>query len=121
MKPPSSITDKVKMMGSLKESEYDELLQECGLAICLSLAEGFGHAVNEAMSAGCNLILSSIAPFKELTVAADFVNPSQSMSHPDMMCNWVDSSVSHLMEILEEYVDRSFAEKKERSQAIRLE
>jgi len=90
------------MMGSLKESEYDELLQECGLAICLSLAEGFGHAVNEAMSAGCNLILSSIAPFKELSVSADFVKSSQVIHHPQMMCQLVDSSVSHLVELLEE-------------------
>jgi hypothetical protein len=28
----------------MKEKDYDELLHDCGLCICLSLCEGFGHA-----------------------------------------------------------------------------
>jgi hypothetical protein len=74
---PIEIQDKVIVKSEvLKESEYDDLLKECGLCICISLTEGFGHAVNEAMSAGCNLLLSQISPFKnDLTGGlAEFVD-----------------------------------------------
>jgi glycosyltransferase involved in cell wall biosynthesis len=58
---PEELKDKVTLLDKvLSESEYDDLLKSCGLAICTSATEGFGHAVNEAMSSGCNLILSNI-------------------------------------------------------------
>ena len=63
---PVELHSKIKLYPStLKQKEYDELLDECGVAICVSSGEGFGHAVNEAASSGCNLILSDILPFTE--------------------------------------------------------
>ena len=65
-KVPDEIKSKVNVIGKiLEEAEYNNLLRESGLCVCLSFAEGFGHAVNEAMSAGCNLLLSPIRPFTE--------------------------------------------------------
>ena len=62
---PESISDKVVTHEFMTEPDYNSLLKECGLCVCLSVTEGFGHAVNEAMSAGCNLLLSNIRPFRE--------------------------------------------------------
>jgi hypothetical protein len=46
---PTELAERIKTYPStLKQKEYDALLEECGLAVCLSSAEGFGHAVNEA-------------------------------------------------------------------------
>ncbi len=118
---PSEIENKVIVKAEvLKESEYDDLLKECGLCICTSLSEGFGHAVNEAMSAGCNLILSPISPFKE-----DLVGEVQSgtyygevletVEQPDCLGTLVDTSVPSIMKALEDYCSKSFNEKKDGS------
>ena len=118
---PSEIENKVIVKAEvLKESEYDDLLKECGLCICTSLSEGFGHAVNEAMSAGCNLLLSPIPPFKE-----DLVGEIQSgtyygevletVEQPDCLGTLIDTSVASIMKALEEYCSKSFNEKKDGS------
>jgi hypothetical protein len=57
----------------LNDDEYTALLKECGLAICISAAEGFGHAVNEAASTGSILMLGDIAPLQELGYGALWV------------------------------------------------
>ena len=115
---PSNI-DKIFLYDELTEEKYDELLHECGLAICISLAEGFGHAVNEAMSAGCNLLLSPIGAFQELTDVALWSSPMQEMEHPDCMCTILDSSSKSIRECLEEYVLTPFKTKKQRSLKVR--
>ena len=75
---PEELKKNIKLYpNTLKDSEYNELLAECGLAICLSSAEGFGHAVNEAASAGCNLILSDIPAFREFNYKSSFVSPNK--------------------------------------------
>ena len=122
---PSAIEDKVILHSKfLKESEYDELFHECGLCICLSLCEGFGHAVNEAMSAGCNLIVSPIQPFKEDIVG----DPELGIFHgelyhsvpqPDYFGNFVDTSVSSIVEILRKYVSMTFKEHQRASLIVR--
>ena len=64
---PESLTSKIILHSEvMSEESYDALMKECGLCICMSAAEGFGHAVNEAMSAGCILMLSPIDAFEEL-------------------------------------------------------
>lgn len=123
---PKSIEDKVVLYDKpLKEKEYDDLLQECGLCICLSAAEGFGHAVNEAMSTGCNLLLSPIEPFTkdlvgEVQVGVQYGQVLNKVQHPTMFASLVDTDVSSIMEQLEEYVDMPFKEKKLGSEAVRL-
>jgi len=111
---PPELSDKVVMLNKeLSEKEYDELLHECGLAICTSACEGFGHAVNEAMSSGCNMLLSPIKPFLELTEeTAYFADVLNVVSHPDCLSTLVDVSVSSLVRILEEYIGKSFKAKK---------
>lgn len=122
---PDLIKDKVVLIGEvMKESAYDELLRECGLCICTSLAEGFCHAVNEAMSAGCNLILSPIAPFKE-DVVGDSLNGvlygtiHETVSQPDRMSKLVDTSVDSIVDALMTYVAKDFKQRRAGSLAIR--
>lgn len=113
---------KVFLYGTLTETEYDKLLHECGLAICLSNCEGFGHAVNEAMSAGCNLLLSPIKPFLELTSDSQDVlwtSAHQTLDHPDCMATLVDTSSASVRECLREWVDRSKSERKKISEFMR--
>lgn len=122
---PSEISDRVVLHTTLKSKEYDELLSDCGLSICLSRAEGFGHVVNESMASGCNLIVSSIKPFLknvvgEVNVGAYFCSPSETIENEKCFGTLVKSDVNSLVTVLEEYVDASFKERKTGSETMRL-
>ena len=119
---PPEIESKVTLYGTLTESEYDKLLHECGLAICLSNCEGFGHAVNEAMSTGCNLILSEIAPFLEMTEESQDVFwaiADNRIEHPDCLGELVDTYSSSLRACLAEWVDTDTSRRKKISEHMR--
>lgn len=122
---PTELADKVVLKGEvLRESAYDELLSECGLCMCFSLAEGFCHAVNEAMSAGCNLILSPIRPFKEDLVGENqngvfYADVLESVEQPDKLGTFVDSDVNSIVEQLKEYVDTDFKQRRANSLHMR--
>ena len=119
---PPDIESKVFLYDVLSEKEYDDLLQECGLAICISNCEGFGHAVNEALSSGCNLILSNIAPFRELTQNSNEVlwgTELVSQDHPDCLIKLVDTSSNSLRSALLTYMERSLKIKKKVSENMR--
>jgi hypothetical protein len=119
---PEEIKDSVEVHGFLTDIYYDELLKDCGLCICLSKAEGFGHAVNEAMAAGCNLIVSSIPPFKQNIVGetgVHFVDVDKIVPNEKCFGNYVSSSLTSLCDVLEEYCDTSFKERKNGSECMR--
>jgi hypothetical protein len=119
---PPEVQPKVFLYDLMTESDYDKLLRECGLAICLSNCEGFGHAVNEAMSAGCNLLLSPIKPFLELTNESQDVlwgSAHQTISHPDCLSNLVDISSSSVRTCLLEWLERPKIERKKISEFMR--
>lgn len=122
---PIEIQDKVIVKSEvLKESEYDELLKECGLCICISISEGFGHAVNEAMSAGCNLIISPIAPFKEDLVGEVqhgvlYTDVLQKVDQPECLGVLVDSKVDSIIDCLKEYAQQPFKFRKQGSLTTR--
>lgn len=121
---PDFITDKVVLHSKLSTTEYDDLLKESGLCICLSKAEGFGHAVNEAMSSGCNMILSSIAPFLddvagEANLGVTFVRRRQTVAHATCFGVLVDSDKSSLCDALQVFLDKSMKEKKSESEFMR--
>jgi hypothetical protein len=122
---PPEIADKVILKGEvLKETEYDELLKECGLCICLSLTEGFGHAINEAMSVGSNLILSSIRPFTEDLVGENqpgsiFCEVLEKVEHPSCFGTLVDTKISGIVDALTKFVEMGFKEKRAGSENMR--
>jgi hypothetical protein len=118
---PPKITDKVVLLDrDLKDSEYDEILKECGLCICISLAEGFGHAVNECMSVGMNFILSPIAPFRELTSNdALFGEIHEQIDQPDCFGTLVDTTSNSIVSCLKKYVNMGFKEKREKCDMMR--
>ena len=122
---PVEISDKVILKAEvLKDTEYDQLLKECGLCICLSLTEGFGHAVNEAMSVGSNLILSSIRPFTEDLVGKDqsgsiFCDVLETVEQPACFGTLVDSKISGIVDALKTFVEMGFREKRDGSENIR--
>lgn len=105
----------------LKQKEYDELLDECGLAICLSGAEGFGHAVNEAMSNGCNLMLSDIKPFEDLTEYSKDVHwcPfSKEVEHPECYAKIRVMEEEDVQVGFREYAKTNFKQRKEISKKM---
>lgn len=120
---PAEIADKVKLHSEvMSEKDYDELLQECGLCICMSAAEGFGHAVNEAMSAGCVLMLSPIDAFLELTDRKTdvlWVSELKKTPHPHCLGDLCDIDQRSLYEALQLYATSQFAWKKTKSQHMR--
>ena len=121
---PPELDNKVVLMPSeLSQKEYDELLSECGLAICLSVAEGYGHAINEAMSSGCNLLLSPIAPFKDLTPNVSgltfWTEPLHVLPNIEKLGVLVDSTVSSIVQGLKQYCSRDLKSKKNASEQFR--
>jgi len=117
---PESIASKVVLhAGLMEEKEYDELLHECGLCICVSATEGFGHAVNEAMSAGSVVMLSPIDAFQELTKDALWVSELKRTPHPQCLGTLYDVDVKSIMDTLEYYDDMSFLQRKEVSAKMR--
>jgi glycosyltransferase involved in cell wall biosynthesis len=105
---PEEFSSKIILHETMKEKDYDELLQECGLCICMSAAEGFGHAINEAMSAGCMLLLSPIDAFRELTKDALWVSTDKITPHPYCLGNLEDVDLSSIREALIVYASSQF-------------
>jgi hypothetical protein len=122
---PPEISDKVVVKGEvLNQDEYDDLLKECGLCICTSAAEGFGHAVVEAMTVGCNLLLSPIHPFVtdivgSLQSGVYYGKTLQTANQSDCIGVLVDTTVPSIMEALTLYTKTPNTEKKENSAFIR--
>lgn len=106
---PESLASKVILHSEvMSEESYDALMKECGLCICMSAAEGFGHAVNEAMSAGCILMLSPIDAFEELAPKDSlWVSELKRTLHPQCYGSLFDIDVRSLAETLEEYTQIS--------------
>lgn len=123
---PQEIENKVVVKATvLKESEYDDLLKECGLCVCMSLSEGFGHAVNEALSAGCNMIVSPISPFKEdligeVQCGTWYGEVLEKVEQPDCLGVLVDTTVPSIIDALKHYCSLSFHEKKTGSLTSRM-
>ena len=119
---PEEFEKKIKLHSEvMKEKEYDELLQECGLCICMSAAEGFGHAVNEAMSAGSLLMLSPIEAFRELASEVLWVSNSKTTPHPQCLGTLEDIDIDSLIDALAVYCAASFSWKTYRSKIVRAE
>ena len=119
---PPALAQKIKLHSEvMPEADYDALLKECGLCICLSAAEGFGHAANEAMSAGCAMILSPIDPFLEITQGKDvlWVSELKRTPHPRCLGDLYDVELRSIFEALSTYVSGSPMRKAEYSQAMR--
>lgn len=119
---PPELADKVKLHSEvMSEKDYDELLQECGLCICMSAAEGFGHAINEAMSAGCMLMLSPIDAFEELTNKDSvlWVSELKRTPHPHCLGSLFDVDQRSLCEALVVYTSSQFGWKRGKSQKMR--
>lgn len=110
---PESISSKIVLHSStLKQADYDALVQECGLAICCSGAEGFGHAVNEAASTGSVLLLNDILPFKEFGYETVWVKTEKIVPHPECLGVISKTSPEAVVEALEQYADMLFSQKK---------
>ena len=121
IKFPPAISDKVVLHErELNDKEYDELLKSCGLCICISMAEGFGHAVNECMSVGMNTILSPIEAFKELTFKDGlFGKVHEQVDQPDCLGTLVDTTSDSIVEALKVYVTNPFRIKRAASDMMR--
>lgn len=121
---PTGIINKVNVFENLPDKDYDELLSVCGVCICLSRVEGFGHAVNEAMASGCNMIVSSIPPFLEdivgeTNLGADFVDIDSTIENDKCLGTFAISSIESLHRILLNFCDTPFAERKQGSDFVR--
>ena len=105
---PSGIASKITVRGEvIPEEEYAALLHTCGLVVCTSAAEGFGHAVNEALSAGCIPILSPIQPFREMVKNALWVSTSKIIPHPQCLGVLEDVDVDSLADAFIDYTKMS--------------
>ena len=115
------IKDTIFLHKSLTETEYDNLLVECGLCICLSQVESFGRAINEAIASGCNLILSKIPAFVENLAGdtATYCDVRETLDNKECFGNFVFSANISLRQVLKDYVETSFDERKEKSELVR--
>lgn len=120
---PTKLENYVSIHNDVKE--YDELLKECGLCICLSKTEAFGHSVNEALASGCNVIVSRIGAFLEdivgeVNIGAQFCNESVILENTSCFGYLVSSDEQSLSGLLEDYTELSFKDRKARSEFMRL-
>ena len=105
---PEGIKSKITVRGEvIPDDEYKALLHECGLVVCTSAAEGFGHAVNEALSAGCVPILSPIQPFREMVKNALWVSNAKVIEHPQCLGMLEDVDVDSLADAFIDYTKMS--------------
>lgn len=118
---PENLAKKIRFHTTLPEDEYDDLLQECGLCICTSAAEGFGHAVNEAMSTGCMLMLSPIDAFRELANEVLWVSNSKVTPNPHCLGSLEDVDVESIIDALIVYTTSQFSWKTKKSKIVRSE
>ena len=119
---PESLNDKFTIYAGpdpLSDDQYNELVATCGLTLCISGAEGFGHSVNEAMSSGSPLLINPIAPFCELTDKAYWASTSKSIQHPTCFGPLEDTEVASIVDALKVYVDTSVDDKCEQSKYMR--
>lgn len=94
---PEELKSKITLRSEvIPEEEYKALLHTCGLVVCTSAAEGFCHAVNEALSSGCIPILSSIPSFQEMSTSALFASSSKVIEHPQCLGMLEDVDVDSL-------------------------
>lgn len=119
---PDYMQDKFNMKSGtdpLPDEEYAALLAECGLTICISGAEGFGHAVNEAMSSGSTLLVNTIPTFCELTTKAYWASTSKKIAHPQCLGYLEDTDVGSIVDALKVYADTSLEDKRTQSVHMR--
>ena len=118
---PESLRSKVILHSELmSEKEYDELVQSCGLCICMSAAEGFGHAVNESMSTGSILMLSPIEPFMELAPKNSlWVSELKRTPHPQCMGELMDVDLQSMVETFQYLLNMHPVEREAMSQQTR--
>lgn len=115
---PEELRNKIKEYPStLKEAQYNEIIHDCGLAICISGAEGFGHAVNEAASTGAILLLNEIEPFCEFDYEMINCKNSQKVNHPECLGVIWKTEVPDLQDALSTYLNISYTERKKLSEA----
>jgi hypothetical protein len=109
---PENLSKKVTLYSNtLKQKEYDELLAECGLAICISSAEGFGHAINEAASSGCVLMMTDIPAFNEFGYEG-FVVPAHKEIPSDRIDKIFNFRPADLLNTLDSYAGMPYKAKK---------
>jgi hypothetical protein len=104
---PEELKTKIDVKAVIPEEEFKELLHTSALVVCTSAAEGFGHAVNEAMSAGCIPILSPIQPFREMVKNALWVSNVKVMAHPQCLGVLEDVDVDSLADAFVDYTKLS--------------
>lgn len=118
---PESLTSKIILHAEvMPEKEYDELVQQCGLCICMSAAEGFGHAMNESMSTGSILMLSPIEPFIELAPKNSlWVSELKRTPHPQCMGELMDVDLQSMVETFQYLMNMHPLEREAMSQESR--
>ena len=117
---PESVSTKILVYKEkMPVADYDKLLHTCGAVISTSAAEGFGHAVNEAMSTGCYPILSRIAPHQELANNCRIILAAKTLPHPECLGELVDVSVESIVRCLDGYVHEELSAKKNTSMESR--
>lgn len=109
---PPELESKVKLYPTtMKQKDYDELLQECGLAICVSSGEGFGHAINEAASTGSYLMMSDIPAFKEFGYEGLYI-PQNKEFPSDRIDKLYNFRGPEIIQAFDKYLAMTFKEKK---------
>jgi glycosyltransferase involved in cell wall biosynthesis len=62
----SGLAERVVLLNGISDSELQWCYRNCSLVLAPSIVEGFGLPVAEALLAGCRVVCSDIAAFREL-------------------------------------------------------
>lgn len=107
----------------LSNQELGELQSKCGLHICTSISEGWGHYLNEARSSGGVVMSTDAAPMNELvTVETGILVPTSSHTTKQFVIgpiefNYIDTA--SIEKGMSHYKSLSWMEKIQMGQASR--
>lgn len=103
----------------LDEAELRSVMQRCGVHLCPSNAEGFGHTIVEAMSCGVLVLTTNFEPMNELVDESRGVLVDVAASRPMGWSRWAQFEQDALEAAVQRAVDLSDAEYTRRAGAAR--
>jgi glycosyltransferase involved in cell wall biosynthesis len=89
----SPVRDRILLTGFVDDELLASLLRTCALVAYVSLYEGFGLPVTEAMSAGAPVVTSSVSSLPEVAGdAAVLVDPDDPVAIHRGLVTWADAA-----------------------------
>ncbi|MBF2761383.1 MAG: glycosyltransferase family 4 protein [Ectothiorhodospiraceae bacterium AqS1] len=107
-KAPLSVPSNITLMrGYLDDNEMKRIQNSCGIHLCPSKAEGWGHYILEGMSCGAVVVTTNAPPMTELVGAGEGLVVPWRGSRPENLGHEYFADPEALESIIEDLLERS--------------